>query len=222
MPDQVTFAAQKRDVMGKAVKRLRRKGIIPGNIYGLGRPSVPIQFDAHDFELLVRKHSATTLLRLSLDGGGASESALVRHVQHEPRTGAIQHVDFLHVALSEPIKARVSLRLEGESPAVRSRDGLLLHLVDTVEVEALPANLPTALTLDISGMAEVKATLYVRDIQLPSNVKLLADPDEPVAKIEPARVIAEEPVAAEAAPEAAEAAGEAPAPEAAAPAEGES
>lgn len=222
MPEQVTFAAQKRDVMGKAVKRLRRQGIIPGNIYGLGRESVPIQFNGHDFELFLKRHAATTLLQLKLDGSRALESALVRHVQHEPRTGAIQHVDFLHVKLSDPIKARVPLRYEGESPAVRNRDGLLLYLVDAVEVEALPTNLPDALILDVSGLAEVKAQLHVRDIPLPKGVKLLADPDEPVVKVEPARVIAEElpAPAAEEAP-AAEAATEAPAEEAAAPSKDE-
>lgn len=201
MPDQVTFPARKRDVMGKAVKRLRRQGLIPGNIYGHGRASVPIQLDAHEFELFLHRHAATTLLRLSLDGGGAPETALVRHVQHEPRTGAIQHVDFLHVELSEPIRARVPLRLEGESPAVRAGDGVLLHLMDAIEVEALPTNLPSALTLDVSGLAEVKAALHVRDITLPRGVKLLTDPDELVVKIDPARVIAEEPAAAEAAEE---------------------
>ena len=201
MPDQVTFPARKRDVMGKAVKRLRRQGLIPGNIYGHGRASVPIQLDAHEFELFLHRHAATTLLRLSLDGGGAPETALVRHVQHESRTGAIQHVDFLHVELSEPIRARVPLRLEGESPAVRAGDGVLLHLMDAIEVEALPTNLPSALTLDVSGLAEVKAALHVRDITLPRGVKLLTDPDELVVKIDPARVIAEEPAVAEAAEE---------------------
>jgi large subunit ribosomal protein L25 len=204
MPDQVTFAAQKRDVLGKAVKRLRRQGIIPGNIYGHNRASVPIQLNAHDFELFLRRHAATTLLRLTLDGGGATETALVRHVQREPVTGYIQHIDFLQVRLTEAIKARVPVRLEGEAPAVRIRDGILLQLIDAVEVEARPTDLPDALTLDVSSLAEVKATLYVRDIPPPRGVKLLTDPDEPVVKVEPARVIAEAVPAPEAAPAAPE------------------
>lgn len=217
MPDQVTFAAQKRDVLGKRVKRLRRQGIIPGNIYGRNRASVPIQMNAHDFDLFLQRHAATTILRLNL-GSGAPDTALVRRVQREPRTGNIQHVDFQHVALSETIKARVPLRLEGESPAVRLRDGLLLQLLDVIEVEARATSLPEALTLDVSGLESVNAALYVRDIQLPKGVKLLADPEEPAVKVEPARVIAEAVPAPEAAPEAA---AEAPAPEAAAPAEEE-
>ncbi|MGZ3636740.1 MAG: 50S ribosomal protein L25 [Ktedonobacterales bacterium] len=200
MPDQVTFPAQKRDVLGKAVKRLRRRGIIPGNIYGHNWASLPIQLNAHDFDLFLRRHTATTLLRLSLDGGGAPQTALIRHIQREPVTGNIQHIDFLHVTLSEAVKARIPVRLEGESPVVRNHDGLLLQLIDAVEVEARPTDLPTALTLDVSSLVEVKATLYVRDIRLPQGVKLLTDPDEPVVKIEPARVITEAVPAAEAAP----------------------
>ncbi|HEX8032988.1 MAG TPA: 50S ribosomal protein L25 [Ktedonobacterales bacterium] len=215
MPDQVTFAAQKRDVLGKAVKRLRREGFIPANIYGHDRPSVPVQVNAHDFELFLRRHAATTLLRLSLDGGGAPETALVRHIEREPVTGNIQHVDFLYVRLTEAIKARVPVRLEGEAPAVRIRDGILLQLLDAVEVEARPTDLPPALTLDVSGLAEVKATLYVRDIPLPPGVKPLTDPDEPVVKVEPARVITEAVPAPEAAPTA-----PAPAPEGAPAEEG--
>lgn len=203
MPDQVTFAAQRRELMKKKVNRLRRQGVIPGNIYGRNRASVPVQVNAHDFERFLATHAATTVLRLAVDG--TSETAVVRHVQHNPRNGAIEHVDFLHIEMSQPIRVRVPIRLEGDAPALKVTDGIMLQLLDTVEVETLPGNLPDAIGLDVSDMEDLKATHYVRDLNVPSRVTVLTDPDEPVAKIEPPRIQAELAAAAAAAAPAEEA-----------------
>lgn len=212
MPEQVKFTAQRREVMKKKVKQLRRQGIIPGNIYGHNRASVPVQVNAHDFERFLATHAAATLLRLAVDG--ASETAVVRHVQHNPRNGAIEHVDFLHIEMSEPIRVRIPIHLEGNAPALKVTDGMMLQMLDTVEVEALPGNLPDAIALDVTDMAELKATHYVRDLKVPSRVTVLTDPEEMVAKIEPPRIVVEEvaPAAAEAPAEEAPAAST-PAPE---------
>lgn len=203
MPDQVTFAAQRRELMKKKVNRLRRQGVIPGNIYGRNRASVPVQVNAHDFERFLATHAATTVLRLAVDG--TSETAVVRHVQHNPRNGAIEHVDFLHIEMSEPIRVRVPIRLEGDAPALKVTDGIMLQLLDTVEVETLPGDLTDAIGLDVSDMEDLKATHYVRDLKVPSRVTVLTDPDEPVAKIEPPRIQAELAAAAAAAAPAEEA-----------------
>lgn len=221
MPNQVPFTAQRRDVMKKKVSRLRRQGIIPGNIYGHNRTSVPVQLDAHDFERFLATHSATTVLSLTLDG--TSETAVVRHVQHNPRNGTIQHVDFLHIEMSEPIRVRVPIHLEGDAPALKLTDGMMLQMLDTVEVESLPGELPDAIILDVTDMDDLNATHYVRDLKVPSRVTLLTDPDEPVAKIEPPRIQVEETTpAAPEAPAGVAAAEEAPATGAAAETEEQS
>jgi large subunit ribosomal protein L25 len=200
MPEQVTFPAERRELMGKKVKQLRHQGLIPGNIYGHNRESVPIQLNAHNFWRFLTTHPATTLVNLTF-GKGHAETAVVAHVQIEPRTHAIQHVDFRHVEMTEPIRVRVPVRMEGDAPAVKLYDGVLLHLQDAVEVEALPRDLPAALALDISGMAELKQTLHVSDLRVPSGVTVLTDAAEPVVKVEPSRIsVAEEaPVSTEAA-----------------------
>ena len=212
MPEQVKFAVAPREITGKKVRQLRRRGILPGNIFGHGRESRPIQFDAHEFSKFLKGHGPTTLLSLTLDSG-AAETAVVRHVQHDPRTNAIQHVDFMHIEMSEPIKVAIPIRLTGESPAVKNFDGVMLQLLETLEVESLPANLPNAVALDISDMAEMKETRYVRDLRVPPSVTVLTDADEPVVKIEPPRIVVEE--VAPAAAAAAEAPAAAPAGEAA-------
>ncbi|MGH2516343.1 MAG: 50S ribosomal protein L25 [Ktedonobacterales bacterium] len=213
MAEQVKFAVERREMLGKKVRQLRRQGILPGHIFGHNRESIAIQFDAKEFSRFLKAHGPTTLLSLSV-GTGAAETAVVRHVQHDPRTYDIQHVDFQHVEMSEPMRAAIPIRLEGESSAVKNFEGVLLQLLESLEVEALPGNLPEAVTLDIGDMNEMKDTRYVRDLRVPNNVTILTGADEPVVKIEPPRIAVEEaaPTAAEtpAAPEAeAPAAGEA-------------
>lgn len=191
MPQQVDFAVERREVLGKKVRRLRSQGIIPGNIFGGDKASMPIQFDGHTFERFLATHGATTVLALRIAGGPA-ETTVVRHVQHEPVTGKIEHVDFQLIEMSQPMKARVPIRLRGEAPAVKIFDGVLLHLLDTVEVEALPANLPDAVEADISGLEELKSMLHVRDLAIPQGVTVLTDADETIVKVEPPRVVVEE------------------------------
>ena len=211
MADQASLQVAPRNVLRKHVKRLRREGIIPANIYGRHQPSQPLQVDSHTFERFLAGHHLTRVVNLQVDNSdGVPLNALVRHISRSPRTGKVLHVDFLRVSMSELITVRVPVRLVGEAPAVKVEGGVLLHLLDTIEVEALPADLPDSLELDISELKEIDAALHVRDIVVPAKVKLLSDPDEQVVKvIAPRAVLAEEAKAeAEAAAAPAEAAGE--------------
>lgn len=196
MPDQVNLRAQRRTVTGKKVRQLRREGKMPANLYGGHDASIPLQVDSHELETLFKKHGPTTLYRLVIAPDGMEQTALVRHVQREPVTGAIEHVDFLHVAMNQSIHARIPLRLQGEAPAVKIEGGVLLHPVDTLEVEALPANLPEFVEVDISRLTELNSSLYVRDVHLPPRVKLLSPEDEVVVSVTAPRTPAAEAEAA--------------------------
>ena len=193
MAKQASLQVAPRNVLRKHVKRLRREGIIPANIYGRHQPSQALQVDSHTFERFLAGHHMTRVVNLQVDSNGGTLNALVRHISRSPRTGKVLHVDFLRVSMSEPIAVRVPVRLSGEAPAVKVEGGVLLHLLDTVEVEALPADLPDALELDISKLIELDASLHVRDLPIPAKVKLLSEPEEPVVKvIAPRAVLAEE------------------------------
>jgi large subunit ribosomal protein L25 len=189
MAEQTSLSAQRRTVVGKKVRRLRRDGIIPANVFGRGRDSAAIQVGAHDLQRLLARHGGSRIISLRVDG--TDEATLLRHVQRDPRTGAIEHVDFMHVEMTQKIRARVPVRLIGEAPAVRQLGGVLLHITDAIEVECLPRDLPEALELDVSGLDQLDATLHVRDIPLPRGVELLADPDETVVRLTPPRMVEE-------------------------------
>lgn len=198
MAGQISLQVAARSTLGKRVKKLRRKGIIPANLYGRHQPSQPLQVDLYTLDRFLAGHHATRVIDLHLDGGkGEVYNALMRHVSRSPRSGKILHVDFLRVSMNEPVTVRVPLTLKGTAPGVTVEGGVLLHLVDTLEIECLPGDIPEALELDISGLEKIDDALHVRDVSLPRKVTLLSDVDEPAVKVvAPRAVLAEEAAAA--------------------------
>jgi large subunit ribosomal protein L25 len=203
MAQRVTLEVERRMVTGKSVKHLRRQGLIPGNLYGKDRPSQPIQMNGHELSKFIATHGRATLIELHLDGNKKGETVMVQQVQREAVTHDIQHVDFLHIVMSKPVRMYVPIHLEGEAPAVTRENGVLLHVLEAVEIEALPANLPQALSMDISDILDLKSIRHVSDLTLPSGVTLLTSADEVILKIEQPRTLE---VPAEAAAESATAA----------------
>ncbi len=124
------------------------------------------------------------------------------------------HVDLFAVNLREKITSEVPVIVVGESPAVRDRLGQVQQVISSVRVEALPAELPAQLTVDISGLTEVDQSITLGEVELPKGAALVhADPSETVVKIAQVRVREEEPSEAEAAPAAEAEAASAPAAE---------
>ncbi len=203
MPEQFSIKAQRRQITGKRVRELRAQGITPANISGAAKPSISIQLPADELSRLLKRHGVG-VLRIHLGSGSSIETALLNRVERNPITSAVLHVDFRRVRLDQPVHARIPLHLTGESPAVRIHGGVLLHLLDSVEIEALPANIPEAVTLDISSLDELNSLLSVADIQLPANVKMMSPASEPVVTVKAPRieVVEAEVPAAAAAPEA--------------------
>jgi large subunit ribosomal protein L25 len=181
------LSARPRDLHGKAVKRLRREGILPAVVYGNDRQSQAIQVDAHEFELIRRRSGRNVLLDLKLDGGKA-QPVLLHGIQEHPATRRTLHVDLLAVKMTEERTVDVPIVLTGSSEAVERMGGVLLHLRDAVQVRALPDDLPSSLELDISPLDSFEIVLHASDIAMPAGVTLVTDPAEPVARVQPPRV----------------------------------
>jgi large subunit ribosomal protein L25 len=200
-----TLVAERRNVTGKAVARLRRDGRLPAVVYGHGVDSESVSVDAHEFELLRRHTTGNTLVDLSVDGSRA-RPVLVNGVQVDRVTRRPLHVDLFVVRMTEELTVEVPVVPTGLSPAVDNLGGTLIHALERIRVRALPGNLPESLTYDVSGLAEFDAAIHVRDIAVPDGVTVVTDADELVAKVERPRVeAAEEAAPEEGAPEAAEA-----------------
>lgn len=203
-----TLAAAARQTTGKAVNRLRRDGRLPGVVYGHGVDSSNVSVDSHEFELLRRQVGPNALIDLSVDGKKA-KPVLVHGVQVHPVTRRPLHVDLFIVRMTEEMTVDVPLAAVGTSVAVEQQGGTLHHQIDAIKVRALPDHLPQAIEYSIESLVDFDAAVHVRDLAIPSDVTLLSNPDDVVAKVLPPRVEVEE------VPEAAEAAeGEEGAPEA--------
>lgn len=207
------LSAQPRAVHGKAVKNLRRIGVLPAVVFGHDVASNAVQLDAHEFELLRRRTGRNTLLDLTLDGG-TPVPVLVHGIQEHPISRAPLHVDLLVVRMTEELQVEVSINFIGESSAVERQGGVLLHLRESVQVRALPDHLPQSVEVDISSLEDFDHVLHVSDIVLPPDVTLVTDPTEPVARVQAPRIEevaepVEEAAEGEAAEEGAEATGQA-------------
>lgn len=188
MATAVELVVNPRSVIGKATKQLRRAGLIPANISGHGEPPQAVQLEALAFENLRRNHHATGMISLQIEGAKRAQTALIRHVQRNPLSGAVQHIDFLRVSMRDRITVKVPLRLEGSAPGVKVEGGTLLHLLDALEVECAAGDIVEALEVDISSLEHLDDILHATDVTLPTNFTLVTDPAEPIVKIAPPRV----------------------------------
>jgi len=206
-----------RTVLGKKVGALRRDGRLPGVIFGGHADSTPVETDTSTFQKGYRRWGQTTLLSLTgVDGGEVP--VLVHSVSREPRTGSLLHVDFARVSLTEKTHAEVPLHFVGESPAVRTHGGVMVHALSEVRIEAFPQDIPHQIDVDLGKIEQIEDTIYVRDLVVDATkIEILNDGDQVVAKAVAPRA-EEEVVKPAAVAEGVAAEGEAPAEEGAAPA----
>jgi large subunit ribosomal protein L25 len=199
--------AEPRSIVGKKVRFLRREGLVPANVYGHAA-SAAIQVAARDVENTIHRAGRTQLIDLSIDG--ETTTVLLKDWQRHPYKGTLLHADFYRVAMTETLRMDVPIRLSGDAPAVKSANGSPFQPLSTLSVECLPANIPEAIDVDISGLDEIDASIYVRDLIAPEGVTILTDGDEMVVKImAPTIEVEAEPTAEAAAVGAAEPAAEA-------------
>lgn len=203
------LAAEPREITGKAVKRLRQEGRLPGVVYGHGADSSNVSVDSHEFDQLRRQVGSNALVDLSVDGQTA-QPVLVSGVQIHPVTRRPLHVDLFLVTMTEELTVDVQLVAHGDAPAATLGGGTLLHPNETVKVRALPDNLPQSIEYEVASLTDFELTIRVRDLTIPADVTLLTDGDEIVARVQAPRVIEVEevPVAVEGEGEEGEAAAE--------------
>ncbi len=187
--------AEERTVLGKKVKKLRREGFLPGNVYGKGLNSYALQVKLSDFENVYKEAGDTGLVDLSYDG--KSKPVLVKNLQMNHATRTLLHVDFYQVNLKEKVKATVAVVLTGEAKAVTDKVGLVLQTQSEVEVEALPDKLPENVEISVEQLAEIGDQITVGDLKAPEDVVILTDPAQTVVKIVEPTVEEPEPEAAE-------------------------
>ncbi len=199
--ERVRVKAERRSLLGKKVRRLRREGKLPGILYGAHIEPIPIALDYRTAYKALRNVGSSTLVEVELEG--EVYTTIVRERQRDVITGQWLHIDFQALSLTETVEAEVPIVLENEAPAVRLYGATLVQQLETLTVEALPTDLPEQVVVDLRQLDKVGAVITVEDLAktLGKGVRVLDPMDEiVVAAVAPE---GEEEVAAEA-PEAGE------------------
>lgn len=189
-----------REAHGKANKRLRRGGLVPGVVYGKGHESTPVQVEAKTFDTLYRAAGRTSVIKFHLPGQRGSTSGLIKSIQRHPLSGNALHVDFFLVDLMQEMELDVPLVFVGDSPAVIEEGGTLLHNLSQLHVKALPTDIPHEIEVNVSTLVSFDVAIHVRDLNLNRDlVHVLTDADTLVATVVPPRAeeVEPEPVVAE-------------------------
>jgi large subunit ribosomal protein L25 len=182
------LAVAPREVLGKKVAQLRRSGFTPANVYGNGLDSVSIQINTDVMDKTLKTMLANEVIDLNIAGEKATRPVVVQKVQRHPLTSKVLHAEFYQVSLRTRMRADVPLIIVGRSEGVETYNGVLMKAVETVQVEALPLDLPSHIDVDITPLANLEDTLHVSDLTVPEGVTLLTDPEVVVVKVASPRV----------------------------------
>jgi len=186
-----TYSVSPRSVVGKNVARLRREGVLPANIYGRGIESVAVEMPWRQARDMLIAHGTDSLIQLSVEGEPATRPVVVRTYQRHPVTREVLHLDFYQVDLNRTIEAAVPIHITGEAPAVHTYQGILLTGADSIQIEALPTDLPDFLEVSIEGLEELDTQVTVADLVAPAGVRILTDSETILARITRPRVATE-------------------------------
>ncbi len=176
----ITLTLEKRKVVGKQVRALRREGKVPAVIHNHGKESVVV--DAPFIEITKTYEKAGKHHPVDLKVGDEKYLAIIKDVDLDPRKNTLRHVVFNAVRQNEKVKAEVPVHFEGDSAAEKA--GLmLLPQLEVVEVEATPRNLPDAIVVDVSNLAEIGDKIHVSDLKAPDGVVIVAEPEQSVISV---------------------------------------
>jgi large subunit ribosomal protein L25 len=173
---------EKRTIVGRKVKKLRKEGLLPATIYGKAIASLSVQVSVKEFEKVYKEVGETGLVELSLSSE-KTRPVLIKNVQLDPRLSTPLHVDFYQVNLAEKIKANVPVEQVGEPKAVLDKVGVLEVPLSEVEVESLPGDLPEKIEVDVTNLANIDDQITAGDLKAPSGVTILTDGSQVLFKI---------------------------------------
>jgi large subunit ribosomal protein L25 len=179
--EKAVLNATLRTITGKKVGAMRRDGKLPAVLYGHNFESTAITLDLREASKVMHGLTASSLIYIVLEG--KEHAALVRERQRDFIRNTLKHVDFQKVSLTEKIRAKVAIVLDGVSPAIKDFNGIIISEMESLEVEALPQDLPEKIVLDLANLKNIGDHYSVKDIILSDKVLKLADESAVVVNI---------------------------------------
>lgn len=183
--EQFALNVRRREAAGTgAARKCRRDGFIPAVVYGHGQPVSTVAVPVREFGLMLRRHGSSQVIDLVIEGQEkvADMAVLLKEMQRDPVTREVVSLDFQWVSLKEAVQVSVPVTLVGEAPGVVEEGGSLDQVLFEIAVSCLPADIPEAITVDISEL-RIGDSLHVSAVNAPAGVEILANPEDTVVNI---------------------------------------
>jgi large subunit ribosomal protein L25 len=189
--ETIVLKVEKRTILRKKVKALRRSGITPANIFGHTVESQAIQVDTAEAEKVLAKAGATHMITLKGASFKEGRRVLTKGVQRNCLTGKLIHIDFHQISMKDKVRVVVPIVFHGVAPASRRKDLVMLESLKSLEVECLPDSIPDSIEVDRSSLAEAGDHILAGDLKLGDKVTLITHPEDVVARVVTARIVEE-------------------------------
>ncbi len=176
---------KRREATGKEVaKRLRREGSVPAVLYGGAKPEAVVADPKSVLRIIHGHEGSTQLLTLKVEGENGTRMAIIRDLQFDPVSERLLHVDLQEVSADRAITVRVAVHPVGEAAGVKEEKGILNLATHELEVSCLPTNIPERVDADVSPL-RIGDVLTVAMLRVPEGVRILNDPGQAVATVQP-------------------------------------
>jgi large subunit ribosomal protein L25 len=162
-------------------RRLRRAGKIPAVVYGAGKDPIALVVEPKQItRILHSKAGHNTIFDLKV--GADVAKAMIVDWQYEPIKGSVMHIDLKRIAMDKPMRVNVPVQLMGVPEGVKTQGGILDLVQREVEIECLPADIPTQIEVDVTGLI-FGQVLRVSDLPSGGKLKFITSGEQTVAHI---------------------------------------
>jgi large subunit ribosomal protein L25 len=190
--EKITLKANIREGLGKeAGNRLRRSGVVPAIVYKKNEKALPIAVDKKDLSSVLHTSAGeNVIISLGIFNHGESgtpgmeKTVIIKEAQYHPIKGDILHVDFQEISLTEKIIVDIPIETKGEPVGVKADGGILDHPIKELNIECLPTDIPEKIYVDV-GRLKIGDAIRVKDLDMPSNITVLNDPEQTVVSVVP-------------------------------------
>ncbi|MGB6191995.1 MAG: 50S ribosomal protein L25 [Terracidiphilus sp.] len=182
MPEVVIAKPREGKFNKNAARRVRAAGKIPAVLYGAGREPVAIEVEPKQISrILFSETGHNTIFDVQV-AGQPDAKAMIVDWQYEPIKDTLIHIDLKRIALDKLLQVSVRVKLLGTPVGVKTEGGILDHVLREVEIECLPADIPSHIDLDVSELA-LHGSLRVSDLPHSDKIKFLNAEDATVAHV---------------------------------------
>ncbi len=191
------LVVEKREKFGKATSEMRRRGLVPAELYGPGIPNIHLAIPVKNLTKVLKTAGESSLVNVVIMGGSKEDrrQVFVYDVQNDPVTDEIVAVDLYQAKLDQKIIISVPLTFVGEAPAVKSESGILVKAVQEIKIEALPADIPHEIIVNLESLTKIGQSIAVKDLAIGAKVKVMLEAEAVVATVTAQIAEEEQPVA---------------------------